>query len=154
MVFDYRADGRCCTKMLSQPNLRSCSLRLRRAEGGGRAGGRAEDKREKEQGREEREKKKKKNKSKQARKDTKEATPKMSIKARRVKSSQGRTKGRQGTEEQAGVVESTGGHDEEKGNLSKHVLMFVLNDSAASKKCSLCLLTIFICMCIQYTVYI
>lgn len=36
MVFDYRADGRCCTKMLSQPNLRSCSLRWRQAQGSGR----------------------------------------------------------------------------------------------------------------------
>lgn len=90
MVFDYRADGRCCTKMLSQPNLRSCSLRLRQAEGGRRRTGGKRNTRK-------REREKEKNKSKPARKkDTKDATPKMSIKAKRVKSSEERTKGRKG----------------------------------------------------------
>lgn len=106
MVFDYRADGRCCTKMLSQSNLRSCSLRLRQAEGR-----QAEDGREKEHGRgKEREGGEKKNKSKQAsNEDTKDARPKMSIKARRSAKQSGKNKRKKKEQERAGVVESTGG---------------------------------------------
>lgn len=82
--------------MLSQPNLRSCSLRLRRAQGGRqRTRGK---KRTRERGREKR--------IKASKKDTKEATPKMSIKAKRVKSSQARTK-EEKEQQRAGVVEST-----------------------------------------------
>lgn len=83
--------------MLSQPNLRSCSLRLRQAEGGRR---RTRGKRNTGE-----RKKRRIKASKQER--HKRSNSKMSIKAKRVKSSQARTKGRKGTEQRAGVVERT-----------------------------------------------
>lgn len=97
MVFDYRADGRCCTKMLSQPNLRSCSLRLRQAERGRR---RTRGKRNTgERGG------KRIKASKQER--HKRINSKNEHQSKKSESSEARTKARKRAEQRAGVVEST-----------------------------------------------
>lgn len=136
MVFDYRADGRCCTKMLSQPNLRSCSLRWRQAEGSGRRTRGKKNTGERARKREKRIK---------ARKAQIEQLQKWASKQKGVKKQSEKNKRKKKEQKRAGVLESkTGGrikkwqNDEER-TLS--LLLFFLQRLSPKEPQQMCIMS-------------